>query len=184
MEKNAEVQATSHFQHLLQHKPTIDDLVCSKISTWYPKFRKCTMLTEFISLPETFIKYLQSDESLTLPKCPPNCKLQVDDPRYEVGRDPYQSSDDDSWDEVSQKDSKVTAVDDCRGNNISSELSEPVTFPILEQEITSVINRLGGSVFTRTEWTAPTDVRFFSIASYIKNSKYKFSASTSSVRVP
>ena len=107
-------------------------LNCS-FSNWYPLFRRYSIDSRIIKLPEEFIEYLLAD-GVVLP-----------------------GSDEDEFIEtVKNMDLDDEETSDSWSDDEEYEISVP-KFCNLEKDIKNAITALGGSVFPKLNWSAPRD---------------------------
>merc|ERR1712183_626354 len=100
-------------------------LVNCTFSEWYHNFKDMTFKSEIIPLPSIFIQYLSSD-GIVLP--------DEENVKYSNTLHSYSDdSDDDSWD--------------------SEPTSRASMFPELKEQVDSAIERLGGYVFPKLNWS-------------------------------
>ncbi len=100
---------------------------------WFPLFKKVTFASELIPLPEDFISFLQEDGVYVSES---NwTKRPTEEDRYDAYEEPWPDED--------------GAI-------------EPKSFPALDTKIRDSIQRLGGTVFPKLNWSAPKDATWMS----------------------
>ena len=152
--------STGEFVTLLTQKISPEHHHVTRLSEWYPTFRKCTMRSVILPLPDDFVSYIQHDGPLILPKCPDQMTLQPSDPRFTAPRDPYAESsddDDDSGEWTTTDTNNSQALPNSANEEDPSATS--FCFPDFERQIKESVAALGGRAFSRTDWTSPNDVR-------------------------
>ena len=123
---------------------------CS-LPTWYPILRKATIRSIVIPLPSTFIEYLNQD-GIQLPDLPSNIEIHPNDPRRESTTD-WSSDEDDANEDDGNDTDKDTKTEE--------EIAPTIyCFPELEILITNAIEKLGGDVFPKLNWSSPRDASF------------------------
>ncbi|KAJ2455635.1 hypothetical protein EV183_000734 [Coemansia sp. RSA 2336] len=120
---------------------TTHEVQCCAFSSWYPEFSKLTFKSEIIRpLQQSFVDYLLSDGLYV----PDQSKVEYHGELEEFG-----SSDGSDWEE---QEDEVEAVD----------LAD------ISKEIEQRIAKLGGSVFPRMAWSAPTDASWVTTTGTLK----------------
>jgi len=105
---------------------------CS-IENWYPLFKKVTFKTIILPIPNEVLEYLRSDGSLILPQ---EC-----------------TEDENTEDEIEgEKDGSGT-------ENENNQQENP-TFPHFNAQVQDALERLGGKVFPKLNWSAPKDAKW------------------------
>lgn len=112
------------------------ELELCQIQQWYPRFRSVSLKTIIHALPETFVAYLQED-GLFLPRDSEALPAR----RTERGGATEYDDDYRRWSE---------------DDDHTDEPKAP-SFPQLEAEVAASIEKLGGSVFPKLNWSAPKD---------------------------
>ncbi|GKV32068.1 hypothetical protein SLEP1_g40699 [Rubroshorea leprosula] len=107
-----------------------------QIQEWYPKFKSVSIRTLIHELPESFVQYLFDDSGIILPESVFNEDAFPNRIHNLEEEEDYQVSE---------------------GSGDEAEPSEPPSFPELEMEIKESIERLGGAVFPKLNWSAPKD---------------------------
>lgn len=122
----------------------IDD---SQFFVWYRELQAVSIKSEIIPLSKSFIEYLQEDGIIL----PPHL-------------DKFISSTDnnDEWDSEEDVD-KDRNVETCQA--AVSSIAPDWDFVDLDRDITLAMNRLGGEVFIKVNWSAPLDVSWMTMGS-------------------
>eukprot|EP00429_Kryptoperidinium_foliaceum_P052391 CAMPEP_0176075504 /NCGR_PEP_ID=MMETSP0120_2-20121206/37738_1 /TAXON_ID=160619 /ORGANISM="Kryptoperidinium foliaceum, Strain CCMP 1326" /LENGTH=355 /DNA_ID=CAMNT_0017409209 /DNA_START=60 /DNA_END=1124 /DNA_ORIENTATION=+ len=110
------------------------DVMACTFAAWYSKFRPITFKSEVIPLPEDFVKYLMADGIQAVGA------TRADD------------------DERSSNASWADGGGD--GESSSSDEIPDASFPELETQVQKAIDRLGGAVLPKLNWSAPKDARW------------------------
>lgn len=121
-------------------------LNCS-FPTWYPNFKKHTWRSIVIPLSEEFVEYLKADGVVL-----PDGSLETTHATHGDGDD---RGDDDANTEKVEWDEAEAA-------------SEAPSFPHLDAQIKEAINKLGGSVFPKLNWSCPKDATWISLNNSMK----------------
>mmetsp|Transcript_17972 Transcript_17972/g.35043 ORF Transcript_17972/g.35043 Transcript_17972/m.35043 type:complete len:413 (-) Transcript_17972:217-1455(-) len=108
------------------------DLEACSISRWYPQLRHASIRTQLLPLSPLVLGFLRSDSSLCLPDV--------------FGDESGDGSDVDSVEE---------SADDEAGSSLTA--AEHEALASLCTSIMSAISKLGGEVFVKLNWSAPTD---------------------------
>ena len=133
----ADVDTTAH---ILQ--PTVTHVNNCQFQTWFnfPGAKKCTFRSIVIPIPENVVKYLHED-GVILPVVPEGVSLHPHDPRFVKEKE----QDDSDWDDYGVEDAE------------DEELTKKWCFPEFERKVQAGIEKLGGKVFVKTNWSAPRD---------------------------
>ncbi|KAN0003799.1 hypothetical protein ACTFIZ_009957 [Dictyostelium cf. discoideum] len=144
---------------------------------WYEKFKSVTFSSIVIPLPKIFIDYLQSDQFTTPHEGFPEFKVDehddlFDDNNWSTSKnhistlDPkyYQGYSSDEEDESSDEDSNDDADEDKKPKRIVNE-SE---FKELSNQIIKSIEKLGGNVFPKLNWSSPKDASWMNVYNSLK----------------
>lgn len=124
------------------------DVLRCQIQEWYPKFRTRSIRTQIVQLPEEFVSYLLEDglflpeDSDAMPR-----RTQVRVPQLEA--EGYSE-----W-EVEEED------DD-------PDMPAVPTFPELATEVETAIEKLGGAVIPKLNWSAPKDTAWIATTGSMK----------------
>lgn len=114
-------------------------LLNCQVANWYPLFKNVTFPTEFLCLPSEFVEYLNEDGVFISKDAFPKRPDVYD--RFDVGETPWSDEEEDA----------------------------PIKrFTELENQIQEVINKLGGSVFPKLNWSCPKDATKFTFNSSLK----------------
>uniref|UniRef100_A0A0K8RJR9 Uncharacterized protein n=1 Tax=Ixodes ricinus TaxID=34613 RepID=A0A0K8RJR9_IXORI len=105
----------------------VQDVVSCSFSSWYADFKNATIPSICIPVTKEFVDYLLSD-GIVLPGKVPASQSCANDSDDEV-----------DWSEA------------------DSESSEIPSFPDLEEKVSRAIERLGGRVFPKLNWSSPKD---------------------------
>ncbi|KAI9482390.1 hypothetical protein LPJ78_003006 [Coemansia sp. RSA 989] len=120
---------------------TAHEVKCCAFSSWYPEFSKLTFKSEIIHpLEQSFIDYLLSD-GLYVPE---QSKME-----YHGELEDFGSSDGSDWEEQENEVEEVDLAD-------------------ISKEIEQHIAKLGGAVFPRMAWSAPTDASWVTTTGTLK----------------
>jgi len=167
---------TSSFVRSLKQGVLPADVESARASKWYPLFRKVTMASEIIPLPQEFSAYMTASGPLVLPRCPADMELHSSDPRFVAAPPDFDETgyySDDSWGDEgadnttgANPETKTPGggndeedVEDEESSSEDEEPMEPPCFAELERSIKVALRNLGGNAFSRSDWTAPNDVR-------------------------
>lgn len=105
----------------------IQDVLSCSFSSWYANFKNATIPSICIPVTKEFVDYLLSDGIVLPGKAPASQSCQND------------SDDEVDWSEA-----------DCESSEIPS-------FPDLEENVSQAIERLGGRIFPKLNWSSPKD---------------------------
>jgi len=114
-------------------------------SNWYHHFKSVTFKSEIISLPPDFVLYLSSD-GIVLP--------DEENVKYSNRLQTYSDDSDD---------------DGCWDSETTARVS---MFPELKVQVESAIDRLGGQVFPKLNWSSPQDAAWISHNQSLKCSTF------------
>ena len=134
------------------------------LPSWYPHLRSSTIRSVVIPLPHSFIHYLQQD-GILLPTPPTTLTLNANDPRQESLNNEWSSSeeegDEDDLKAPPFRRPPVSSSDDDEGEDDSTATTPTLPcFPELEKNIQAAIDKLGGHVFPKLDWSSPRDASF------------------------
>jgi hypothetical protein len=122
------------------------DILKCQIQEWYPRFRRVSLRTQIHVLPKSFVDYLLED-GLYVSRSSEAMPTRTVVTCSELQSDGYEH-----WEEE----------DDDEG-----ELEAP-SFPELEKEVKASIEKLGGAVFPKLNWSAPKDTTWISTTGNLK----------------
>lgn len=108
-----------------------DRTECS-IATWYPVFRRHTVKSLMVPVPDEVIKYLEEDGIVLPLEATPTA-------RHTSSRNEEDSDEEIDWSEEEQVEMK------------------PPFFPEFSKSLENAIYEYGGEVFIKLNWSAPTD---------------------------
>ena len=108
------------------------------IAHWYPYFKKVTFKTIILHLNNEILDYLRSDGSLILPK---ECWVDFN----EDTADNEENSEDDD----------------------DNKFEQP-SFPNFNEQVLDAIDRLGGKVFVKLNWSAPRDASWMGMGNSLQ----------------
>lgn len=111
-------------------------------SVWYPKFKELTIRSCVLPLPEEFIEYLHAD-GVVLPQ------------GSAIGNTVYDE------DDVDGEDLNVDWDED-------ETQAESPQFPEFEALVRQKINKLGGAIFPKLNWSAPRDASWIALDKTLK----------------
>ncbi|KPP65888.1 cell division cycle protein 123-like [Scleropages formosus] len=120
-----------------------EQVVNCQFSAWYPLFKKHTIKSVILALPQNVIDYLLDDGTLVVSgsHSPPS---------------QTNNNDFDEDEEVQWSDDETTAI-----------VTAP-EFPEFNAKVQEAINALGGSVFPKLNWSAPRDANWIALNSSLK----------------
>ncbi|KAN0015579.1 hypothetical protein ACTFIU_008315 [Dictyostelium citrinum] len=143
---------------------------------WYDKFKSVTFSSIVIPLPKIFIDYLQSDEFSTPQEGFPEFKVDEHDdlfddnnwstsknhistldPKYYQGYSSDEEDDSDEEDNNHEKDKK-------KNKKVVNESD----FKELSNQIIKSIEKLGGNVFPKLNWSSPKDASWMNVYNSLK----------------
>ncbi|XP_018025059.1 cell division cycle protein 123 homolog [Hyalella azteca] len=166
-----------------------NDVLCCQFSQWYPKFKKCTIISEILELPSNVLDYLLDPGTIVLPstqdrgddKCSsttpcsssnmggthasPSLSCNEDKPAHTHVK-PSTTLKNKSPLEPVAYDSDDEVVLDWHEDDTASAKA-----PALEEfshKIQMAIQKLGGAVFPKLNWTAPKDAAWISCFNSLK----------------
>ncbi|XP_043570091.1 cell division cycle protein 123 homolog isoform X1 [Chiloscyllium plagiosum] len=121
-----------------------EQVVSCQLSAWYPLFKKLTIRSVILPLPQNVIDYLLDDGTLVISgrNEAPSCSRIGDD---------------------SDEEQDVQWSDD---ENVTT-LTAP-EFPDFAAKVQEAINSLGGSVFPKLNWSSPRDAQWIAMNSSLK----------------
>ncbi|KAL1921832.1 uncharacterized protein VTP21DRAFT_10474 [Calcarisporiella thermophila] len=123
---------------------TREDVLNCSFSSWYGKFRRITIKSKIIPLPEDFVEYLNADGVFV-----PQDNTMVSSLSDDEEIDNVESIADESDDEKSKR-------------NI------PPSFPAIESQIREAIEEFEGAVFPKLNWSSPRDAYWISSTGSLK----------------
>jgi hypothetical protein len=118
-----------------------EDTAKCMFGSWYLNFKDVTFKSEIITLPNSFVDYLNAD-GLYMPASA--------FPKF--ASDPYDRLSDDEWSDEEDAD------------NVENTPS----FPDLERDIAQTIEKLGGAIFPKLNWSSPKDATWMSVGGNLK----------------
>ena len=133
--------------------PSKQMVLNAQFSSWYPNFKDVTIKSEVITLPSDFVEWLRGD-GVTLPPGTPSSL-------FCAGGNADRDSDDD-WGSDSD-DGKGSAA--AKGGKPPKAPSRVFDFSELNDEVSGAIQRLGGAVFPKLNWSAPQDAAWMNMGS-------------------
>ncbi|KAJ8302131.1 hypothetical protein KUTeg_021118 [Tegillarca granosa] len=111
-------------------------------SVWYPKFKELTIRSYVLPLPEEFLEYLHAD-GVVLPQ------------GSAIGNTVYDE------DDINGEDLNVDWDED-------EAQAESPQFPELEAVVRQKINKLGGAIFPKLNWSSPRDASWIALDKTLK----------------
>ncbi len=126
--------------------PSAEEVIRCQFHSWYsiPELRQKSLKSKIVNLDHDFLDYLASD-GIILPKC-------ADDDRPTTVFLPLGGND-----EISDFDYNITGEAPNWDESVPSDDANRPNFPNFDNELRSIISELGGSVFIKTNWSAPID---------------------------
>ncbi|XP_041059425.1 cell division cycle protein 123 homolog [Carcharodon carcharias] len=121
-----------------------EQVLSCQLSAWYPLFKKLTIRSIILPLPQNVIDYLLDDGTLVV-----------------SGRNEAPSCS--HADDGSDEEQDIQWSDD---ENVTT-LTAP-EFPDFAAKVQEAINTLGGSVFPKLNWTSPRDAQWIAMNSSLK----------------
>ena len=123
-------------------KPTRKQVDNCQFTSWFnlQGLKKVTFRSITIPIPEDFVVYLNED-GVILPKVPEGTSVSPFDPRY------VRETNADDWAEESYDESE----------DEGEAAATAKHFPEFEAKIVKAIEKLGGKVFVKTNWSSPKD---------------------------
>ncbi|CAG9466068.1 unnamed protein product [Pedinophyceae sp. YPF-701] len=142
-----------------------------QFSQWYPIFVKHALRGEVITLPATFVKFLLADGVVVGDSSRAMPALGQDDPH--ALEDEYRR---DSWGDRATGSARGGSDHSNRvsgdASDRSSDGAEAAGFfdahPQIERAINDAVSSLGGSVFPKAGWSAPTDATWLMMSGQAK----------------
>ncbi|CAN5973050.1 unnamed protein product [Sphagnum jensenii] len=122
-----------------------EDVRRCEIQAWYPAFRRHSLRTLILPLPEEFISFLMRDDGLYLPKDSLAIPTRTQNPQLQAEDYVHWDEEDDEGDEP-----------------------EVPSFPDLAKQVQTMIQSLGGAVFPKLNWSAPKDTAWISSSGSLK----------------
>lgn len=131
-------------KEICEVRPTREEVLACQFTSWYDDFSEYTIRSIVIPLEDGFLKYILSD-GIKLPagtnvsscaKFATNCPCD------------WSCSDDDDDNDDDEGDEASSVVEGCH---------EYLSFPDLTVKIEEAIDRLGGAVLPKLNWSAPKD---------------------------
>ena len=143
---------------------TVDHLLNCSFERWYPRFKRVSPRSVIVPLPSAYVKYMLRDR-VVLPKVTPEVALRPTDPRIDRPMEwSDHSSDDADWAAAAQE-GDVDGPDGIvhsDGDDAPEEDAAAMAFPALEAAIEAALEKLDGSCFVKTNWSAPRDAAWIS----------------------
>ncbi|XP_008314381.1 translation initiation factor eIF2 assembly protein [Cynoglossus semilaevis] len=121
-----------------------EQVVSCQFSVWYPIFKKLTIKSRILPLPQDVIEYLLDDGTLVVSGSDHDTQQVFNNNSSDVEED-VQWSDDETT-------TTVTAPE----------------FPEFTSKVLEAINALGGSVFPKLNWSAPRDANWIALNSSLQ----------------
>ncbi|XP_066524714.1 translation initiation factor eIF2 assembly protein [Hoplias malabaricus] len=123
-----------------------DQVVNCQFSVWYPLFKKHTIKSLILPLPQNVIDYLLDDGTLVVSGSTENS--------HQCSQTNH--SDSEGEDDVQWSDDETTTV-----------VTAP-EFPEFNSKVQEAINTLGGRVFPKLNWSAPRDANWIALNSSLQ----------------
>ncbi|KAK3587558.1 hypothetical protein CHS0354_004847 [Potamilus streckersoni] len=123
----------------------VENVLNCSFSSWYSLFKDITTKSIVIPLPQEFLEYLLCD-GLVLPE----------------------QAVDVSSNENADEDNIIGDEIDWSTEDISTPVAEPPKFPDFENIVKKSIQKLGGCVFPKLNWSAPRDAAWISFDKTLK----------------
>uniref|UniRef100_A0A3B5KQD9 Translation initiation factor eIF2 assembly protein n=1 Tax=Xiphophorus couchianus TaxID=32473 RepID=A0A3B5KQD9_9TELE len=120
-----------------------EQVVHCQFSVWYPIFKKHTIKSLILPLPQNVIDYLLDDGTLVI------------------------SGSDHNSQPIQTNNSESDAEEDVQRNNCDS-FSKAPEFPEFASTVLEAINALGGCVFPKLNWSAPRDANWIALNSSLE----------------
>jgi hypothetical protein len=146
--------------------PSVRAVLRCQIQEWYPTFARDTIKTEIIALPEAMVQFLLADGI----RLPPELERTLPQPTAAFGDDgdgAFAAGDGDgsSIDEAKHPEEEEEEEEEAKqggaGSDASSSASDNAAAPAFPRELVPLIEaaiaRLGGAVFPKLNWSAPSD---------------------------
>lgn len=144
---------SSYFKHPIVPDMKVDEVLACSFPHWYPEFSKITIRSEVIPVPDEVLAYLRSNSSVVLPKVifdTHSCYVQANHFSQECENNCKPSNR--KTDDDDNEDMERSAFEDDDENGDEGEVPH---FPEFSKTIGKAIDRLGGSVFCKLNWSAP-----------------------------
>ncbi|RVE56279.1 hypothetical protein OJAV_G00219770 [Oryzias javanicus] len=122
-----------------------EQVVNCQFSAWYPIFKKHTIKSLILPLPQNVIDYLLDDGTLVVSGSDQNSQTRHSD-----------NSDSEEQEDVQWSDDETTTT-----ATVSS-------FPEFTSKVLEAINSLGGRVFPKLNWSAPRDANWIALNSSLQ----------------
>ncbi|KAM9966364.1 hypothetical protein ACTFIR_006575 [Dictyostelium discoideum] len=148
---------------------------------WYEKFKSVTFSSIIIPLPKIFIDYLQSDQFTTPHEGFPEFKVDehddlFDDNNWSTSKnhistlDPkyYQGYSSDEEDESSDDDDSNDNDGDGDKDKKPKRIVNETEFKELSNQIIKSIEKLGGNIFPKLNWSSPKDASWMNVYNSLK----------------
>ena len=132
--------------------PALDHIKNCSLPVWYPIFRKHTIESVIIPVDADFISYLESD-GIYMPLSADGNDADDYEPYKRDHDSEYDDDDGDHNSEVSEKQ---------EASSSESDLDGAFNFTALQAEISRAIQRLGGCVFPKLDWSSTRDACWIS----------------------
>jgi len=111
-----------------------EEVLACAFGCWYEQFKPVTFKSEVLRVPEAFVQYLNSD----------GIRVSCSD-----------AASDSSWDDAaSPQRARETESDSSDSETVEA------SFPEFQDQIRAAIERLGGAVLPKLNWSAPKDARW------------------------
>ncbi|XP_076152849.1 translation initiation factor eIF2 assembly protein [Alosa pseudoharengus] len=121
-----------------------EQVVNCQFSVWYPIFKKFTIKSLILPLPQNVIDYLLDDGTLVVPESASNTPQT------------HNNTSDSEGDDVQWSDDETT------------ETVKAPEFPDFNAKVLEAINSLGGCVFPKLNWSAPRDANWIALNSSLQ----------------
>ncbi|KAL2102922.1 hypothetical protein ACEWY4_002090 [Coilia grayii] len=122
-----------------------EQVVNCQFSVWYPIFKKFTIKSSILPLPQNVIDYLLDDGTLVVPEGSSSLQQTHNNTSDSEADDDVQWSDDES-----------------------TETVKAPEFPDFNAKVLEAINALGGRVFPKLNWSAPRDANWIALNSSLE----------------
>uniref|UniRef100_A0AAR2LZ66 Translation initiation factor eIF2 assembly protein n=1 Tax=Pygocentrus nattereri TaxID=42514 RepID=A0AAR2LZ66_PYGNA len=123
-----------------------EQVVNCQFSVWYPLFKKLTIKSLILPLPQNVIDYLLDDGTLVVSGSSENS----------TQRSQTNNSDSEEEDDIQWSDDETTTV------------ATAPEFPEFNSKVQEAINALGGRVFPKLNWSAPRDANWIALNSSLQ----------------
>lgn len=124
---------------------SVKDVFTCSLTSWYEKFKKCTIKSVILPMPPEVLAYMQDSGTLVLPEG------SQPEPTYEEQKDDSFSSDD------------LNEWDFCESPEDETPQAVPPKFEAFNTKMKEAIENLGGSVFPKLNWSAPKDATWIAL---------------------